>query len=336
MTSSVVLVGVFTAVATLLAINGSISDDSFIRTQDVPTPTVENNKPIIGILAQPPEGDDCPSDKTYDTYLAASYVKFAEMAGIRVVPISYDIPREQLTSLLDQLNGVIFPGGGTMLIQGDSYTPYFSVESYIFETAKQKNDQGIHFPILGTCLGFQSLILLPMEKQFLDICAAQESVINQTLVNRDTTRTYAQAPESLVESIETKKITYENHIGCVTTGHYSQDPKLSAFFVPTATAVDHKGMEYINSIEARDYPFYGFQFHTEKNPFEWTTQTAIPHSMEAIKYTQYLADLFGTEVRKNNQHFTNQQEEDGALIYNYQPFFRNTYFEQTYCFEKSQ
>ena len=30
------------------------------------------------------------------------------------------------------------------------------------------------------------------------------------------------------------------------------------------------GLEFISSLEAKEYPFYGTQYHPEKNSFEWT------------------------------------------------------------------
>ena len=46
------------------------------------------------------------------SYIAASYVKWIESAGGRVVPIPYNIPTvEELDTLLSKINGVLMPGG---------------------------------------------------------------------------------------------------------------------------------------------------------------------------------------------------------------------------------
>ena len=42
----------------------------------------------------------------------------------------------------------------------------------------------------------------------------------------------------------------------------------------------------------RDYPFYGVQWHPEKNSFEWTSAEGINHSKQAVLVTQYVADFF--------------------------------------------
>ena len=44
-------------------------------------PFLENSRPVIGILTQP--------DLNGQEYIAASYVKYAEAAGARVIPLRY-------------------------------------------------------------------------------------------------------------------------------------------------------------------------------------------------------------------------------------------------------
>jgi gamma-glutamyl hydrolase len=33
---------------------------------------------------------------------------------------------------------------------------------------------------------------------------------------------------------------------------------------------DQNGLEFISTLEAKEFPFYGTQYHPEKNSFEWT------------------------------------------------------------------
>ena len=40
------------------------------------------------------------------------------------------------------------------------------------------------------------------------------------------------------------------------------------------------------------YPFYGTQWHPEKNQFEWTSLEALNHSREAVLIAQYVANFF--------------------------------------------
>ena len=43
---------------------------------------------------------------------------------------------------------------------------------------------------------------------------------------------------------------------------------------------DKNRLQYISTIEARNFPFIGVQFHPEKNIFEWATNAVgnIPHN----------------------------------------------------------
>lgn len=84
------------------------------------------------------------------------------------------------------------------------------------------------------------------------------------------------------------------------------------------------------------YPFYGVQFHPEKNAFEWKLSKNHPHSFEAIKANRYFMDFFVKESRKSMHSFTNQEEENQYVIYNYEPKFTGVLgsaFHQCYFFE---
>jgi hypothetical protein len=42
---------------------------------------------------------------------------------------------------------------------------------------------------------------------------------------------------------------------------------------------------YISTIEAKDYPIVGLQWHPEKNSYEWSRHTDIPHGYLATEVT---------------------------------------------------
>jgi gamma-glutamyl hydrolase len=63
--------------------------------------------PIIGIYTQ---DSDYAGYENF-TYIASSYIKSIEMCGAQVIPIYYHYNTTQLTQILSQINGVVFPGG---------------------------------------------------------------------------------------------------------------------------------------------------------------------------------------------------------------------------------
>lgn len=101
---------------------------------------------------------------------------------------------------------------------------------------------------------------------------------------------------------------------------------------------DWNGFEFISTIEHRDYPFYGVQFHPEKNLYEWIRNRNIPHDGHAIESAQYFATFFVNECRKSDNRFSGVDEENQVLIYNFPAKFTgrlNSTFEQSYLFEGS-
>ncbi|OIT27640.1 peroxisome biogenesis protein 1, partial [Nicotiana attenuata] len=78
-----------------------------------PDPTL-NYRPVIGIVSHPGDGASGRLNNGTDvSYIAASYVKFAEMAGARVIPLIYTEPPE----ILNQVNNLFFPSFSSALLR---------------------------------------------------------------------------------------------------------------------------------------------------------------------------------------------------------------------------
>lgn len=98
---------------------------------------------------------------------------------------------------------------------------------------------------------------------------------------------------------------------------------------------DWNGLEFISTVEHRSYPFYGVQFHPEKNLYEWVRNKNISHTAHAIQASQYFAQFFVNESRKSDHHFADAKTEDQYVIYNYPSTFTGAVgsaFEQAYMF----
>ena len=59
---------------------------------------------------------------------------------------------------------------------------------------------------------------------------------------------------------------------------------------------------------------------------------AINHSENAVKIAQYTANFFVKESRQSTHKFSDSEEEDAKLIYNYVPTKTEKDFVQTYYF----
>lgn len=70
-----------------------------------------NEAPVIGILTIPSDDDYTQYPSSQYSYFAASYVKYVESAGARVLPIPYEADEDTLTKYFNQINGLLLTGG---------------------------------------------------------------------------------------------------------------------------------------------------------------------------------------------------------------------------------
>ncbi|KAH9779224.1 gamma-glutamyl hydrolase 2 [Citrus sinensis] len=114
-----------------------------------------NNRPVIGILSHPGDGASGRLNNSKNaSYIAASYVKFVESAGARVIPLIYNEPEEILFEKLKLVNGVLLTGGWA------KKGLYFQIVEKIFKKILEKNDAGEYFPLYAICLGFELISMI--------------------------------------------------------------------------------------------------------------------------------------------------------------------------------
>ncbi|KAH9723283.1 gamma-glutamyl hydrolase 2 [Citrus sinensis] len=212
-----------------------------------PDPSL-NYRPVIGILSHPGDGASGRlSNATNASYISASYVKFAESGGARVIPLIFNEPEEILFEKLELVNGILYTGGWA------KNGLYYDIVEKIFKKILEKNDAGDHFPVYAICLGFELLSMIVSE---------------------------------LNGSVGSNKRAY---------------------------------LVYVSTVQAYNYPVTAFQWHPQKNDFEWGPK-AIPHIEDAIRVTQQAANFFISEARKSSNRPPTRKVLDN-LIYNYSPTY---------------
>ncbi|XP_069946351.1 gamma-glutamyl hydrolase isoform X1 [Cherax quadricarinatus] len=303
-----------------------------VHTQDT-----YNHRPIIGILAQRPEVHIVTGlDKKYTSYIAASYVKFLESAGARVVPILTYQDNDYYENLAGSLNGILFPGGITTI---DNSSGYGTAGKILYDYVLRANAKGIYLPLWGICLGMIMVTYLSTNNNYWYIpCHANNVASSLDLQDGYLdSRMFSQMPATSITYLATLNVTANFHKMCLTLQSF-EDSGLSDQYKLIATSWDTPELEYVALLEHRDLPIFTFQFHPEKNLFEWAVDTqhsSIPHTPEAVEIAQNFANFFVDQARQNNQSFKSKEEEEAALIYNYQPFYTGATsgFEQCYLFE---
>ncbi|XP_078611190.1 gamma-glutamyl hydrolase-like isoform X3 [Branchiostoma floridae x Branchiostoma japonicum] len=274
-----------------------------------------NDRPIIGVIAQASEGARAKFGKTY---IPASYVKYLESAGARVVPIR-----------------VLYPGGGV-----DMFTSGYAKSAKIFyDLALKAFDEGDYFPVWGTCMGFEQLTALTSDRNVLTTCKGTGNKSYKLNFSKDykSSRMFGKVPVDILTDMATLPLTPNFHEYCLTPQNFTDDAKLKSFYKILSTNTDDDDMEFVSSMEAIKYPVYGVQWHPEKNNFEFGSLLKITHSDAATRVSQAMANFLVSEARRSQHKFASPEEERSALIYNYTPVYTGTtaaaHFEQCYFFD---
>ncbi|KFV06368.1 Gamma-glutamyl hydrolase, partial [Pterocles gutturalis] len=265
------------------------------------------------------------------SYIAASYVKFLESAGARVVPIRLNLSDEEYDKIFHSINGVLFPGGGVDLKTSE----YSRVAKIFYHKALEANDKGDYFPVWGTCLGHEELTYLTSGEVLLVNTKTDGFALplNFTSASKDS-RLFSNLPDDVLHAFATEPLTSNFHMWSLSMENFTKNEKLRNFYNVLTTNTDDE-VEFVSTMEAYKYPIYGVQWHPEKNPFEWKHSPGIPHSPSAVRAAYYIADFFINEARKSLHHFPSEDDETKELIYNYTPVYTGTFssFQQIYFFD---
>ena len=256
------------------------------------------------------------------SYLAASYVKYYEMYGFRVVPIQYSISTRKLDHTLKNISAAVFPGGTVTKLTKAQYDKYSKTLSHIHEHASKMNKEGVHFPLLGVCLGMEMLLIIHakmkntflnyMNNKNLDCLTSWDrhmDPFDQSDSQKITEKVKKLKKSSLFSGIEApllKKALKEDSV-FFNHGHTFLFNKrnialLSPYFRIISNSTSPSKQKFIGALEAKKFPFYAVQFHPEKTIFEWEVEE-ISHNQTAIDFSHYIARFFSLEVKKNSTEF---------------------------------
>nr|GMC76710.1 gamma-glutamyl hydrolase 2-like [Ipomoea batatas]GME02659.1 gamma-glutamyl hydrolase 2-like [Ipomoea batatas]GME13106.1 gamma-glutamyl hydrolase 2-like [Ipomoea batatas] len=293
-----------------------------------------NYRPVIGIVSHPGDGAKSRFSNASDvSYIAASYVKFVESAGARVIPLIYNEPPEILIEKLNLVNGVLFTGGSSKT------GLYFEVVKGIFQKVLEKNDAGDHFPLLAICLGFELLtMIITKDNNILEgfNAANQASKLQFVEVSNFEGTLFQRFPSELLKKMSKDCLVMQNHHYGISPEKFRANADLCNFFKILTTSADQDNKIYVSTVKAEHYPVTAVQWHPEKNAFEWGL-SEIPHTEDAILVTQKVANFFISEARKSLNR-PDAQKVLNNLIYNYSPSYSGksgSGFDEVYIFTQN-
>ena len=263
---------------------------------------------------------------------------------MRSIVIPYDATPDQVDRIFPNINGVLFPGGAA------SVPP---AAHRLWQLAEQSNANGVYFPIWGTCLGFEFLLMLGADRDhdlMEDFAAENVSLplyFSYDEKDGENGKGSHHSPSSLLYDegwqalLPHANITMNNHQFGLTPESFNKNDKLTRIFDATTISYDLDGKAFVSTIEPKDpdhHPYYGVQYHPEKAVFEYGTcpHTNLPleatdHSVSAIRLALHLAEFFGNAVRKNQRdtNHTFREVDDYPFVYTY-PRTTGVKFEEIY------
>jgi len=273
-------------------------------------------KPMIGVITQPLT-ESMVDDKRYagrSSYIMAAYINWIESAGGRAVPLIYDKDWSDTEAKLAHLNGVLYCGGSA-----DDDEQYMSYGKKVFDTVKSINDNGQFYPIWGTCLGFEDLgqFAADIPENVITEHTAEYVNLKLEFVSDPSTSKLFEPLGELAHTFETYGMTMNHHTWGISPSTFETDKGLGSMFKVTSVSYDEKGQQFVSSMEAYNYPFFGVQFHPEKPQNVFYPSANVDHSELSMEYNRYFADFFVDQARHNLNSYKTFTEEQSVIVENF-------------------
>ena len=215
-------------------------------------------KPLIGIYGNSePENDD---EKFINgTYYPLSLIYWLESAGAEVMAIHYWYSYELIDEILQKINGVLFLGGGRLLIKEGAWE---IKAKYIIEQSLK-----LEIPFWGTCQGFQLIATILsgdftlLKHEFDDI-----NVLHNITTNNNTRKSnmFKLFTPYEFELLSQTNSTIYNHEWGFYPNEYYENKNLEEMTTVTSISEDYRGSKFIKHMKEKKINFLGFNFIQKK------------------------------------------------------------------------
>ena len=254
----------------------------------------QRQKPVIGIYGDPyPETE---FNLTNGTSYPISYVLWLQGFGAEVMAVHQWYTYEELREILDNLDGVLFLGGGRDFNLSANWE---RKAIYILNYALDYS-----LPVWGTCQGFQLVSVLLSHN--LSLLRNYEYDDSNRLHNMNFTK---EAGDSRVLSLfnsenldilhNQNSTIYNHHDGVFPSDFYS-NVNITKIMRIISNSKDAKNKPFVNLIEGvnEHIKIYASQFHPEKTPYK-RNNYSLPHTEFTLKTGDLFGMFFVEEARKH-------------------------------------
>lgn len=229
-------------------------------------PTLKKTRQlVIGMLTVPLSPDGKYHDVCGDSYIVTAHIDWLKAQGVKVVPVPYY--KKNLDAYLKNVNGVYLPSGGAF---SQTQKEYYFAAKYLINYAIKQNDGGNYFPVWGGCMGMQQM-LIAMDgnddyDNFLELFDSHKNLylpLHFTDEGKES-RIFSLYSKREKDELQKRKSSLHNHKMGLSPSKFKQSRKLCDFFNIVNISQDRNGKPFISTIEAKNYPIYGVQWHPER------------------------------------------------------------------------
>ena len=196
------------------------------------------------------------------------------------------------------------------------------------------NAAGDYFPVLGICLGSQTITSIVAGRSRLSSTPGTSDISLPLEFTSDVSNSRLLGdtclPSDLKTSLASENITYNTHNFGIRADKFTSDPNLRDFFTVLSTNKDSNGKDFVSTYEGKTMPVYGTQWHPEKAIFDWNPDKQINHSSSAIRAAQHVANFFVEESRKSSHVFGSGEGKAVIQAYPRMYFTDGTFTENFY------
>lgn len=258
------------------------------------------------------------------SYFPKSYASWIQEYGVKIIPLDINDSEENLSNLMDNLDGLLLTGGATPVYEPNTIikidndvshalhikkpSVYAKVVAKLINKAKEINDKGRKFPVWGTCLGFESMLLADEHYNSAFFNVENENHESPLILSTKEKKSDLNLFNdfTITEIVENNNIFFFNHKRGFLADKFIQINNSLNHWQVLATSKTKNNHEIVAFVKSSKYPFFGVQYHPEKIKFEHNAKLNIDRSENAINLAEKMAIIFISSFDKKANKTNNR------------------------------